>query len=115
MLLQRLRALCLAPGGPGSIWNYLAAPVRSTEVSGRFACGFLTYLNFADVDSKGNQHANEINQWQAKEAMWDHGVLLETLMGVLTVVCHMSPSCYALLEKVTSWYYQPLRYAMVNI
>jgi hypothetical protein len=49
MLFQSLRALCLAPGGPGSIWNHLGAPVRSTGVSGRFACGFRTDLHFADV------------------------------------------------------------------
>jgi len=49
MLLQSLRALCFAPGGPGSIWNYLGAPVMSTGVSGRFACGFRTNLHFADV------------------------------------------------------------------
>jgi hypothetical protein len=49
MLLQSLRALWFAPGGPGSIWNYLGAPVRSTGVSGRFACGFRTDLHFADV------------------------------------------------------------------
>jgi hypothetical protein len=48
MLLQSPRALCLAPGGPGSIWNYLGAPVRSAGVSGRFACGFRTDLHFAD-------------------------------------------------------------------
>jgi len=52
MLLQSLRALCFAPGGPGSIWNYLRAPVRSTGVSGRFACGFRTDLHFADVKSR---------------------------------------------------------------
>src|SRR5882757_7742352 len=51
MLLQSLRALCFAPGGPGSIWNYLGAPVTSTGVSGRFACGFRTDLHFADVHS----------------------------------------------------------------
>ena len=49
MLLQSLRALCSAPGGPGSIWNHFGAPVRSTGVSGRFACGFRTDLHFADV------------------------------------------------------------------
>jgi len=48
MLFQSLRALCLAPGGPGSIWNHLGAPVRSTGVSGRFVCGFRTDLHFAD-------------------------------------------------------------------
>jgi hypothetical protein len=51
MLFQSLRALCLAPGGPGSIWNHLGAPVRSTGVSGMFACGFRTDLHFADVAS----------------------------------------------------------------
>jgi hypothetical protein len=49
MLLQSLRALCFAPGGPGSIWNSVGAPVRTTGVSGRFACGFRTDLHFADV------------------------------------------------------------------
>jgi hypothetical protein len=49
MLLQSLRALCFAPGGPGSIWNYLGAPVRSTGVSGRFGCSFRTDVHFADV------------------------------------------------------------------
>jgi len=49
MLFQSLRALCLAPGGPGSIWNHLGALVRSTGVSGRVACGFRTDLHFADV------------------------------------------------------------------
>jgi hypothetical protein len=49
MLLQSLTALCLAPGGPGSIWNNLGVLVRLTGVSGRFACGFRTDLHFADV------------------------------------------------------------------
>jgi hypothetical protein len=49
MLFQSLRALCLAPRGPGSIWNHLGAPVRFTGVSGRFACGFRTDLHFADI------------------------------------------------------------------
>jgi hypothetical protein len=49
MLLLSLRAPYLAPGGPGSMWNYLGAPVRSTGVSGRFACGFRTELHFGDV------------------------------------------------------------------
>jgi len=50
MLLQHLRALYLASGGHGSVWNYLGAPVRLTGVSGRFACGFRTVLHFADAD-----------------------------------------------------------------
>jgi len=49
MLLQSLTALCLAPGGPGSIWKYLGALVRSAGVSERFAYGFRTDLHFADV------------------------------------------------------------------
>ena len=48
MLLQSPRALCLAQGGPGSIWNYLGALVWSAGVSGRFACRFRTDLHFAD-------------------------------------------------------------------
>jgi len=49
MLLESLRALCLAPGGSGSIWRYLEALVRSPGVSGRIASGFRTELYFADV------------------------------------------------------------------
>jgi hypothetical protein len=48
MLLQSLRVLCEAPGGPGSIWKYLEALVRATGESGRFACGFRTDFHFAD-------------------------------------------------------------------
>ena len=49
MLLQSLRAPYLAPGGPGSIWNYMGVPVWSTGVSRKFACGFRTDLHFADA------------------------------------------------------------------
>jgi len=48
MLLQSLRALCLAPGGSGRVWKYLEALVTSPGVSGRIACGFRTELYFAD-------------------------------------------------------------------
>ena len=48
MLLQSLRALCLAPGEPGSIWKNIEGLVRLTGVSGMFACGFQTDLHFAD-------------------------------------------------------------------
>jgi len=48
MLLQSLRALCLAPVGSGSVWKYLEALVRSPGVSGRIACGFRTEFHFAD-------------------------------------------------------------------
>jgi len=49
MLLQSLRALCLVPGGSGSIQKYIEVLVKSPGVSGRIACSFQTYLNFADV------------------------------------------------------------------
>jgi len=49
MLWQRLREPSLAPGEAASIWNYLGAPVRSSGVCRRFACGFRTDLHFADV------------------------------------------------------------------
>jgi len=55
MLFQSLRALCLAPRGPGSIWNHLGELVRSTGVSGRFACGFWTDLHFTDVVSSSRR------------------------------------------------------------
>jgi len=54
MLLQSLRALCLAPGGSGSVGKYLEALVTSTEVSGRIACCFRTELHFADVRALNN-------------------------------------------------------------
>ena len=49
MLLQSLKALCKAPGGAGSIWEYLEVVVRASRVSGRVAYGFRTELHFADV------------------------------------------------------------------
>jgi len=49
MLLQSLSALCKAPGGAGSIWEYLEAVVGATRVSGSFAYGFRTELHFPDV------------------------------------------------------------------
>jgi len=42
MLLQGLGALCIAPGGSGSIWKYLEELVRSPGMFSRFACGFPT-------------------------------------------------------------------------
>ena len=49
MLLQSLRALCLAPGGSGSIRKDLEALVRAPGVSDKVACCFRTNLHFADV------------------------------------------------------------------
>jgi len=49
MLLQSQRALCICPGGPESTCNDLGTPVRSTRMSGRFACGFRTDLHFAVI------------------------------------------------------------------
>jgi hypothetical protein len=48
MLLHSLRAFCNAPGGAGSIWQYLEALARATGVSERFVYGFQTELHFAD-------------------------------------------------------------------
>jgi len=42
MLLQSLRALCLAPGGSGSVWKNWEALLRSPGVSGRIGWGFQT-------------------------------------------------------------------------
>jgi len=53
-----MRALCLAPGGPGSNWNYLEALERLTGVSGRFVCGFHTSLHLADTCSASEQLLN---------------------------------------------------------
>jgi len=52
MLLQSLRALCLAPGGSGSIWKYLEALVGCPGVSGRIGCCFRTNLYFPDAGVK---------------------------------------------------------------
>jgi len=49
MLSHSLRALCLAPGGSGSIWKYSEALVTLPRESRRIACGFRTDLHFADV------------------------------------------------------------------
>jgi hypothetical protein len=49
MVMQSLRALSKAPGGPRNIWNNLEALVRATGVSGRCARSFRITLHFADV------------------------------------------------------------------
>jgi len=49
MLLQSLRALCVTPGGSGSILKYLEALVMSPVVSGRIVCSFRTNLHCADI------------------------------------------------------------------
>jgi hypothetical protein len=49
MLFQSLRALCLAAGGPGSVWNHLGVPMKSTGVSGRFVCDSWTDVHVADA------------------------------------------------------------------
>jgi len=53
MLLESVRARCLAPGGSWSILKYLKALVRLPGVSGRIACSFRTDLHFADVVTSG--------------------------------------------------------------
>jgi len=72
MLLQSLRALCFAPGGPGSIWNCLGAPVTSTGVSGRFACGFRTDLHFADELGCRNRGSLELHLEAVIEQVWSY-------------------------------------------
>ena len=86
MLLQSLRALCLAPGGPESIWNYLGAPVRSTGVSRRFVCGFRTYLHVAD--------AVQWTIWTACLLHW------KEVTGIATVLCQMY---FAWLRRLIYW------------
>jgi hypothetical protein len=49
MLLQCLRALCLAPGESGSILKDWGALVRSPGVSQVIGCAFQTELRFAEV------------------------------------------------------------------
>jgi len=67
MLLQSLRALCLAPGGSGSIWMYWNALVRSTWVFGRFVGGIWTELHFADI---GMQQRCESNSESFENSSW---------------------------------------------
>jgi len=60
MLLQSLSAICLAPGGPGSIQKDLEAPVvRSPGGSGEIARCFQTDLHFADV--RHNAASSQVN------------------------------------------------------
>jgi len=63
MLLQSLRALCKASGGPGRIWKYLEALVIATGVSGRLGCGFRTDLHFADVSPPNNERQQRVNDF----------------------------------------------------
>jgi len=49
ILLQSLKALCLAPWGLERISKYIEAQVTSTGVSGRLACRLQTDLRFADA------------------------------------------------------------------
>jgi len=50
MFLQHLRVLCIAPGGLGSIRNYMEVVVRLTGVSGRLIDGFQTALHVANIE-----------------------------------------------------------------
>jgi hypothetical protein len=49
MVIQSLRALCLAPGGPQSIWKYFKVLEQSTRVSGRFVSCIRNALHFGDA------------------------------------------------------------------
>jgi hypothetical protein len=49
IVLQSLRALCLAPGGPGSNCKYIEALVNLTGVSGELMCSLQTDLHFANT------------------------------------------------------------------
>jgi len=65
MLLENQRALCKAPGGAGSICEYLEAVVRSTRVSSRLAYGFRTELHFADAPAQPhpeNERQQSVNR-----------------------------------------------------
>ena len=65
MLLQSLRALCLAPGGSGSIWKYLEALVRLPGVCGRVVCSFGTEVHFADVVRELSKSGNKVYYYLA--------------------------------------------------
>jgi hypothetical protein len=82
ILLQRLRAHCLAPGGPERIKNYLGALVRTTGVSGSCACGFRTDFHFADAALVGLEHLVE-----------EHGASV-MLHSVLHVHIHIDQDTY---------------------
>jgi len=74
MLLQSLRALCLAPGGPGSILKCVRALVRSTGVSVRTACCFWTDLHFADeVIWMNHMHLGNAKVMQMRGGMGNRG------------------------------------------
>ena len=63
MLLQSLRAPCLAPGGSGSIKKYLETLLRSPRVSRRIACCVQTDLHFAD-ESSGRHWETTYHAWR---------------------------------------------------
>jgi len=75
-------------GGPGSIWNYLGALVRSTRVSGRLVCGFWTVLHFA--------YGGNVRRWLYLSAFKENWLVVVDLEGKHTVsksyiawlVCH---------------------------
>jgi len=60
LLLESLRALCKAPGGAESIWEYLEAVVMATGMPGRFAYVFRTELHSADECGRNGLH-NALN------------------------------------------------------
>jgi len=56
MLLQSLRVVCFATGGPGSICKYFEAFVWLTGVSRKVDCVFQTDLHCADVIPSSSSH-----------------------------------------------------------
>jgi len=126
MLLQSLRALCLAPGGSGSIWKYLEALVRLSGVSGRIACGFRTDLHFADVQGcgqSGGGSSRPRRDWSCDTILWSTlncenvenlvkcgrlrdvrlaGGRSQSILGVCCSLC-MRYIVYAVLGVCCSW------------
>jgi len=90
MLLQSLRALCLAPGVFRSIWKRLRGLVRLTRVCGRFAWGFRTDLHYADEPishwgtcCRGQMRISPTRIWPC--------VLTIRKTGGISTLLHMAP------------------------
>ena len=80
LVMQSLRAHCLAPGGSESIWKYLKALVRSPGVSGRIACCFWTDLHFADVSVALNDHAERCSHQTPGDLYISNYTILNTFI-----------------------------------
>jgi hypothetical protein len=94
MLLHSLRAICITPGGAGSVWKCLEELASTTGVSERFVYGFRTELHFVDGAGWGQVRMSiNINQPLVEWSTCDH-LLAESLgMSYSHVISHPHNVC----------------------